>query len=191
MLCNTTSIWAQPFTTPIPMDSSRHHHYSQHPHQHSSIPTCDHKTLALAAHTTTTTAATDGLQKSKIPKKNEKEDPKRKQHTAYETYRPTLTLTQRNTYLPPHAATLRMKTMVQHPHRTTVYHTGTHRQIYCKSYHRNTGQKITCVYQQAFYFQVNLIAAAQKRAKIQTLNARNLFNSITAASWNKDSLKPP
>jgi len=76
MLCNTTSIWAQPFTTPIPMDSSRHHHYSQHPHQHSSIPTCDHKTLALAAHTTTTTAATDGLQKSKIPKKDEKEDPK-------------------------------------------------------------------------------------------------------------------
>jgi len=130
------------------------------------------------------------LQKSKIPKKDEKEDPKRKQHTAYETYRPTLTLTQRNTYLPPHAATLHMKTMVQHPHRTTIYHTGTHRQIYCKSYHCNTGQKIiTCVYQQAFYFQANLIAAAQKSAKMQTLNVQNLFNST--ASWNKDSLKPP
>jgi len=195
----TNSILAQPITVPTPTDLSHQHHYSTKPHQQRTAPTRDHKTLALASHTMTTTAATDGLQQSKIPKTDEKEDPKRKKHTAYETYRPTLTVTQRNTYyrlrtthLPPHAVTLRMKTTVRHPHRTTVYHTGTHRQIYCKSYcksfHRNNGRK-TCVYQQAFYFQANLIAEAQKSVKIQTLNAHNHFNST--ASWNKDSLKPP
>jgi len=130
------SILAQPITVPTPMDLSQQHHYSTKPHQQLTAPTHDHKTLALASHTMMTTAATNGLQKSKIPKMDEKEDPKQKQHTAHETYRPTPTITQCNTYyrlcmthLPPHAVTLCMKTMVQHPHHMTIYHTGTHRQI--------------------------------------------------------------
>jgi len=42
------------------------------------------------------------------------------------------------THLPPHAATLRTQTQVQHIHRMTAHHTGIH---YCKSYYQNTSSE--------------------------------------------------